>query len=81
LDRIREKFCDFDWIADHKIQDGCSNRRPDLLLDLGFQVIIIEIDEYAHSTYDILCESRRVDQTSQDLQNRNIIFIRFNPDG
>jgi hypothetical protein len=80
VDRIREKFCDFEWIADRKIQDGCSRRRPDLLLDLGFQVIIIEIDEYAHSTYDSNCEARRVDQISQDLYHRNIIFIRFNPD-
>jgi hypothetical protein len=80
VDRIREKFCDFEWIADRKIQDGCSKRRPDLLLDLGFQVIIIEIDEYAHSTYDSNCEARRVEQISQDLYHRNIIFIRFNPD-
>jgi hypothetical protein len=80
VDHIREKFCDFEWIADRKIQDGCSKRRPDLLLDLGFQVIIIEIDEYAHSTYDSFCEARRVEQISQDLYHRNIIFIRFNPD-
>jgi hypothetical protein len=80
VDSIREKFCDFEWIADRKIQDGCSKRRPDLLLDLGFQVIIIEIDEYAHSTYDSFCEARRVEQISQDLYHRNIIFIRFNPD-
>jgi hypothetical protein len=43
-------------------------------------VIIIEIDEYAHSTYDSNCEARRVEQISQDLYHRNIIFIRFNPD-
>jgi hypothetical protein len=80
VDCIREKFCDFEWISDRQIQDGCSKRRPDLLLDLGFQVIIVEIDEYAHSTYDTFCEARRVEQISQDLYHRNIIFIRFNPD-
>ena len=80
VDNVKSVFPDFDWISDKIIQDGCSRRRPDLLLDLGFQVIIIEIDEYAHSTYDSLCEARRVDQISQDLYNRNIIFIRFNPD-
>ena len=38
-------FSDYTWISDKKIYDGCYKRRPDLLLDLGYQVIIIEVDE------------------------------------
>jgi hypothetical protein len=62
------------------IQGGCSKRRPDLLLDLGEQVIIIEIDENRHIDYDCSCENKRLMELSQDLQHRPIVFIRFNPD-
>ena len=62
------------------IQGGCSKRRPDLLLDLGEQVIIIEIDENQHIDYDCSCENKRLMELSQDLQHRPIVFIRFNPD-
>ena len=62
------------------IQDGCSKRRPDLLLDLGYQVIIIEVDENQHINYDCSCENKRLMELSKDVGHRPIIFIRFNPD-
>jgi hypothetical protein len=67
-------------VADKKIQDGCSRKRPDLLLDLGYQVIIIEVDENQHESYDCSCENKRLMLLSQDVGHRPIIFIRFNPD-
>jgi len=67
------------WIAD-KITGGCSKRRPDLLLDLIEQVIIVEIDENQHIDYDCSCENKRIMELSQDLAHRPIVFIRFNPD-
>jgi hypothetical protein len=67
------------WITD-KITGGCSRRRPDLLLDLIDQVIIVEIDENQHIEYDCSCENKRIMELSQDLAHRPIIFIRFNPD-
>jgi len=73
-------FNDKTWIIDKKINDGCSKRRPDLLLDLGYQVIIVEIDENQHIKYDCSCDNKRLMEISQDLGHRNIIFIRFNPD-
>jgi hypothetical protein len=81
VDFITTKFPDFSWVSDKKVRDGCSQRRPDLLLDLGFQVIIVEIDEDQHNTYESTCENKRVMEISQDLSHRNLIFIRFNPDG
>jgi len=60
--------------------DGCSRRRPDLLLDLGYQVIIVEIDENQHIDYDCSCENKRIMELSQDVSHRPLIFIRFNPD-
>jgi hypothetical protein len=77
---VKTIFSNFDWIGDKKIADGCSKRRPDLLLDLGYQIIIVEIDENQHIDYDCSCENKRIMELSQDLGHRPIIFIRFNPD-
>jgi hypothetical protein len=70
----------YTWITDKTIQDGCSRKRPDLLLDLGYQVIIVEIDENQHQDYDCSCENKRLMLLSQDVGHRPIVFIRFNPD-
>ena len=80
VDRITQTFTNFTWVLDKKIQDGCSRRRPDLLLDMGSHNIIIEIDENKHTNYDCSCESKRLMELSQDLNHRPIVFIRFNPD-
>jgi hypothetical protein len=80
VDRITQTFNNFTWVADKKVQDGCSRRRPDLLLDMGSHIIIMEVDENKHTDYDCSCEHKRLMELSQDLQHRPIIFIRFNPD-
>ena len=80
VDRITQTFTSFTWIADKKVQYGCSLRRPDLLLDMGSHIIIVEVDENKHTHYDCSCENKRLMQLSQDLQHRPIVFIRFNPD-
>jgi hypothetical protein len=77
---IKEIYPDFDWVADKQIYDGCSRRRPDLLLDLGSHIIIMEVDENKHTGYECSCENKRLMQLSQDLHHRPIVFIRFNPD-
>ena len=79
-DFITNEFPHFDWIVDKTIQGGCSRRRPDILLDLGCQILIIEIDEDQHTRYDCSCENKRIMQIYEDLNHRPIIFIRFNPD-
>ena len=58
----------------------CSKRRPDLFLDLGYQILIIEIDENQHLDYDCSCENKRIMELSQDVGHKPIVFIRFNPD-
>jgi hypothetical protein len=78
--RVLEKYPDFNWIADKKIQDGCSKRRPDLLLDFGSHVIIVEVDENKHTTYDCSCQNKRLMEISQDIGHKPVVFIRFNPD-
>ena len=79
-DEILKSFSQFTWIADKRIQDGCSRRRPDLIMDMGSHVIIIEIDENQHNDYDTSCENRRIMEISQDIGHRPVVFIRFNPD-
>jgi hypothetical protein len=79
-DYVKSEFSDVDWISDKRVSGGCSLRRPDLLLDLGNKVMIIEIDENGHRDYDCSCENKRIMEISRDLGHRPIIFIRFNPD-
>ena len=80
LDFIKTKFPHFDFVADKIVSGGCSRRRPDLLLDLLYQIIIIEVDENQHQDYDCFCQNKRIMELSQDLGHRPIVFIRFNPD-
>ena len=80
VDRIKLTFPGLNWVHDKRVQDGYSRRRPDLLLDMGSHVIIIEIDENKHTDYDCSCENKRLMEISQDLHHRSIVFIRFNPD-
>ncbi len=80
VDFIKTTYPNMDWVADKTIQNGCSKKRPDLVLDLGYQVLIVEIDENQHVSYDCSCDNKRIMELSQDLGHRSIIFIRFNPD-
>ena len=80
VDYIKEHLSHIDIITDKRIDGGCSKRRPDILIDVGFQIIIVEIDENQHSDYDCSCENKRLMELSQDVGFRPIIFIRFNPD-
>jgi hypothetical protein len=78
--RIDLAFPNFTWVNDKRIQDGCSLRRPDKLLDMGTHIIIVEVDENKHTDYDTSCENKRLMEISRDLGHRPIVFIRFNPD-
>jgi len=79
VEYVKSQFPNLNWVTDKRI-GGCSKRRPDLLLDLLYQVIIVEIDENQHIDYDCSCENKRIMELSQDVGHRPIVFIRFNPD-
>ena len=70
----------YSWIADKRVYDGCSRRRPDLFLDMGYQVLMVEIDENQHQDYDCSCENKRLMELSRDIGHRPLVFLRFNPD-
>ena len=80
VDCIKTMFPDLDWKEDKIISCGCSKRRPDMLLDIVYCVIVIEIDENQHTDYDSNCETKRMMEISQDVGHRPVVFIRFNPD-
>jgi hypothetical protein len=79
-DFIKEQFCEYNFIFDKIVNNGCSKRRPDAYVDLLTHVIIIEVDENQHSSYESICENKRVMELFIDFGQRPIIFIRFNPD-
>lgn len=79
-DELRERFPnnDINMIFDKAVDGGCSNKRPDVLIDLLTHSIIIECDEHQHKNYT--CENKRTMQLFEDLGNRPLVMIRFNPD-
>jgi Holliday junction resolvase len=68
------------WIYNKRVSNGCSKYQPDLLCDLGDQVLMVEIDENQHATYDCSCENKRLMELSRDVGHRPLVVIRFNPD-
>lgn len=78
---LKSAYPECDWVCDRRIGEGCSARRPDFLLDLGFQVLIVEVDENQHAmSYTEICENRRMMELSQDVGHRPLVIVRFNPD-
>ena len=80
VDFIKASFPTMTWTWDRQVINGCSKKRPDLICDYGDQLIIIEIDENQHGSYDPGCENKRIMQLSQDVAHRPLVLIRFNPD-
>jgi hypothetical protein len=77
-DCVKTKFHNYSWIIDKPIDGGCSKKRPDMFLDFGSHVLIIEVDENQHN--NTLCENKRLVILSQDISHRPLVIIRFNPD-
>jgi hypothetical protein len=80
VDHVKGVFSDYTWVCDKRVGGGCSRRRPDMLLDLLDQVLMVEVDENRHADYDSSCENKRMMELSQDVGHCPIVFIRFNPD-
>jgi hypothetical protein len=78
-----QQYLDYTMKFDQRIEGGCSFRRPDIFIDAGTHVVIIEIDELQHSATDVYtseCEERRVNELFTDVNFRPVVFLRFNPD-
>jgi hypothetical protein len=79
-DYISSVFPTYAWSFDRRIPGSLSYRKPDIVLDLCDHVIIIEVDENQHISYDCTCENKRLAELSLDISHRPLTFIRFNPD-
>jgi hypothetical protein len=79
-DFVRATYPNITVVLDQRVADGCSRRRPDILVDMGEYVVVTEIDENQHQAYDCTCENRRLMELFQDAGNRPLVMIRFNPD-
>ncbi len=77
---LKEKFSDVTWKCDKKVEGGCSRRRPDLFLDMGSHIVIIEVDENSHDGYDPTCEEKRLGEIWGDIYHHKIVFVQFNTD-
>jgi hypothetical protein len=77
---VKNNFSDKKWIFNKPIKNIQYNYRPDILLYLETHIIIIEIDEYQHVLYDEYDEDKRVLYIHDALDNKKMVFIRFNPD-
>jgi hypothetical protein len=57
----------------------CRRYFPDFLFECGTFFIVLEVDEFAHSGYDVSCEKIRENNISIQL-GLPTMFIRYNPD-
>ncbi len=78
-DFLKEAFPDVPFIHDKRVE--CHLYRPDFVYDFGSHVVVIEVDEYKHETYDTSCDNKRLMSIFQGLGMRPMVMIRFNPDG
>ena len=73
-DYLRHAFPGTPWVLDRPVEAGCSGRRPDLYADLGGCVLIVEVDEHQHDSYECSCESKRLMQLFMDAGSRPLMI-------
>ncbi len=54
--------------------------RPDFWLELSSHIVVIEVDEFSHSSYQDDCEIVRMINISMSCEGKPVVFIRYNPD-
>jgi hypothetical protein len=79
VDFVKDCYPEKSWVFDKTIDGGCSKRRPDIFLDMGSEILIIEVDEEQHKSYEDICENKRTMQMFVD-SGLPVVLIRFNPD-
>ena len=76
-DFVKEQFPEEIIVFDKIVAGGCSKRRPDILIDKGTHVVVVECDEHQHQS--TTCENKRMAEIFRDV-GVPVVFIRFNPD-
>jgi len=77
------------YMRDERGDNGCSASRPDFVYHLGTHVVIVEVDENQHKSYNNCgstknekhqVENRRMYNLSSEFDGLPLTFIRYNPD-
>ncbi len=77
------------YMRDERGDNGCSASRPDFVYHIGTHVVIIEVDEGQHKSYNNCgttkeekqdTENRRMYNLSSEFDGLPLVFIRYNPD-
>ncbi|KAI3432559.1 hypothetical protein D9Q98_004108 [Chlorella vulgaris] len=61
-------------------EPACGRYRPDFVYSLDTHVVIVEVDEDQHSTYDQSCERKRMLDIFSSFGGTPVTFLRYNPD-
>lgn len=69
------------YVHNRAIVVGGSRCRPDFVFRCNGNTVIVENDEYSHRHYKRSYEKERMLKIYVDSQQKNLTFIRFNPDG
>ena len=69
----------YDFIHNKSVGYVCGNYRPDIKIDCGTHIVIIEVDENQHKSYEKSCENVRMFNIAQ-AEGLNCTFLRYNPD-
>jgi hypothetical protein len=80
LRHLEQHFPTHHIVNDRRVNGGCSKKKPDFFFELLTHVIMVEVDENGHMSYDQSCENKRMMELSEDIAHRPLVFIRFNPD-
>lgn len=75
---LKKMFPELKFVWDKNVSK-CSKKRPDLLVDLGVIILIIDVDEHAHADYDVSCEKSRIIEIVYQFDSP-VYMIRFNTD-
>ncbi len=65
-----------------KIPNGtiCGKERPDFVIVSETHMVIVEVDEFQHKSYQCLCEQTRMINITQTFGGLPVFWIRYNPD-
>ncbi|KAJ3366398.1 hypothetical protein GGF32_005400 [Allomyces javanicus] len=77
---VRRLCPDLPFLYNKCIPTGTARRRPDISLDLGSFVLVLEIDEDQHRGSAYVDEHARIQDLQADANGRPLVVIRFNPD-
>ncbi len=77
---FKEHYPNYVWVYNRNLNSCARGPRPDLLVDFGSFVVIIEVDEHQHkhSIY-IECDEKRTTDISVKL-DKPLVMLRINPD-